>query len=275
MDLTQEAIELLLKTGRAQNEAHTGDDGIRYFIKPDGNPVSLAGMYKPQWIRQRVQFEDCESFAKYFNRFKNADSTIFASVEDTEAEFTAILDYHGAEAHRGDHVTTYRTLSTPEWKAWQSANRKHMAQIEFATWLEDNSHLFVAPPGETNAPSGADLLELVKSLHGHQNASFNTALRLDNGAYSVKYEESIDVRGTIKADSLTLPPFIYGGFPLFQGMPGYLVKARLKTRIENRKLVLFFETVAVEKTVRDCIDMIVDRIEEKTEQTILMGAPVA
>jgi uncharacterized protein YfdQ (DUF2303 family) len=283
MSLPKESIELLLATGRAQLAVQKGDGGEAFFIKPDGNPVSLKQFFSPTRIRQTVSLASANSFCEYFNRFAGSESMIFAEVDSDSANFVAILDYHAPAVVEScsngpnycEHVAQYETEPTPEWKAWLGANRKAMNQVDFATWLEDNLHLFVTPPADKNAPSGADLLELVKSLHGHQTAQFNTALRLDNGAYTVKYEEAIDVRGTIKSDSLTLPPFIYGGFSLFEGMGGYLVKARLKTRIENRKLVLFFETVALENTVRDCLKLVAKEIEEKAERKILLGTPTA
>lgn len=281
MSLPKESIELLLATGRAQMAVQKGDDGVPFFIKPDGNYVSLAHFFAPTRIKQSVSLASADSFCEYFKRFAGSQSMIFAEVDSDSANFVGILDYHDPSpivdsvnaANYCEHVAHYETEPTPEWKAWLGANRKAMNQVDFATWLEDNLHLFVTPPADKNAPSGADLLELVKSLHGHQSAQFNTALRLDNGAYSVKYEEAIDVRGTIKSDSLTLPPFIYGGFSLFEGSGGYLVKARLKTRIENRKLVLFFETVALENTVRDCLKLVAKEIEEKAERKILLGSP--
>jgi len=281
MSLPKESIELLLATGRAQLSVQKGDDGEAFFIRPDGQPVGLKNFFAPTRIKQTVSLASAHSFCEYFKRFASTSSLIFAEFDSDSAKFVAMLDYHTPspiedgdnEPDYCEHVAHYETEATPEWKAWLGANRRPMSQVDFATWLEDNLHLFIAPPSDKTAPSGADLLELVKSLHGHQSAQFNTALRLDNGAYTVKYEEAIDVRGTIKSDSLTLPPFIYGGFSLFEGTGPYLVKARLKTRIENRKLVLFFETVALEKTVRDCLELVGKAIEEKTQRAILLGTP--
>lgn len=279
MSLPKETVEYLLATGRAQHPVFHGNTGNAFFIKPNGTPISLKQFFAPTRIKQTVSLASADSFCEYFARFAGPESIIFAEVDNDSAKFVAMLDYHTPTAE-GDntpnyceHVAHYETEQTPEWTAWLGANRRFMNQVDFATWMEDNLHLFVSP--DKTAPSGADLLELVKSLHGHQTAVFNTALRLDNGAYTVRYEEAIDVRGTIKADSLTLPPFIYGGFSLFNGMGPYLVKARLKTRIENRKLVLFFETVALEKTVRDCLGLVAKEIGEKTKRTILFGSPTA
>lgn len=141
--------------------------------------------------------------------------------------------------------------------------------------------LFVQPKdpdtGEpiSGVPSGAELLELVRSLHGHQNARFNTHLRLDNGAYSVAYEEEVQVSGTLvnKPGSLTLPPMIMGGFAVFEGASGYQVPARLKTRVSERRLSLWFETIALHKIVRESVDAIVAQVAEATMIKPLLGTP--
>lgn len=279
MDLTEQAIEKLLTTGRAQIPVTTEGSAEAYFIRPDGQPVSLASFYDPQRIKRTVTLLDANSFALYVNRFKDPWSVIFANVGDDAATFTAILDYHGM--HDGaapmpdfcDHVAKFTTQLTPEWKAWKAADRKPMSQVDFATWLEDNLNLFTS--GAESAPTAGDLLELVQTLHGHQNARFNTALRLNTGAYSTNYDEDIEVKGTIstKAGSIELPRFIVGGFPLFHGCAAYRVDARLKTRIEARKLVIYFETVALPKLVRESLLGVVAQIEDTTKIKPLLGNP--
>ncbi len=277
--LPKETLQLILDTGRGQNAVQKGDTGDAFFIRPDGSAQSLRQFFKPTRVEAKVNLTDADSFCEYFKRFSTNDSMIFGNVTSDGATFRSIMDYHGFPADPDqlvadycDHIATFSTKKTPEWEAWLKANRKPMSQIEFATWLEDNLHLFAAPKdGAQEAPSPADLLELVKSLHGHQNATFNTSIRLDNGAHSCSYEEAVNVQGTMRGGAVVLPPFVYGGFPLFQGMPGYLVQARLKSRIENRKLVLFFETVALEKMIQDCLDIVIERIEEKTERSVLIG----
>ncbi len=272
--LAKETLQLILDTGRGQNAVQKGDSGDAFFIRPDGNAQGIRHFFKPTRVEAKVNLTDADSFCEYFKRFANPASLIFGNVHPDGATFRAIIDYHAPSDAKPtpdycDHIATFSTKKTPEWEAWLKANRKPMSQIEFATWLEDNLHLFTVAKEE--APSAADLLELVKSLHGHQNATFNTSIRLDNGAHSCSYEEAVNVQGSVRGGAVVLPPFIYGGFPLFQGMPGYLVQARLKSRIESRKLVLFFETVAMEKMIQDCLDIVIERIEEKTERTVLIG----
>lgn len=285
MSLTVEAIDKLLATGRAQHEIIHPPEGDSYVITPAGTLLDVSKQYWPKYIRQAVTLSNAQSFAQYVNDYKGAigisESVIFASVTDQNAVFTAILDYHASavgeatpEPSRCAHRATFQTKETEEWKVWKAANRKMFTQVEFATWLEDNANLLVSPEG-SGAPAGNDLLELVRSLHGHQNARFNTNLRLNNGAYSVAYEEDVEVKGMIasRPGSLDLPPIIMGGFSLFEGAAAYQVPARLKTRISERRLVLFFETIALHKIVRESIDAIVAQVAEQTKIVPLIGTP--
>lgn len=287
--MTQEAIQLLLNTGRDQNSIGLNPGGDPFFITPGGEAKSLATLFPPRRIKQTVTLIDAGSFVDYVNRFKSPDTLIFAQVSETAATFTAVLDYHKPTEAKPDycqHRATFTTLPTPEWSAWLKANRTPMDQVTFATWLEDNLNLFVVPNDASgkplpDVPSGADLLELVQTLHGHQNARFTTALRLNTGAYSVNYDEDIVVQGssTSKPGALELPKQIVGGFAIFQGGDNFAVPARLKTRISERKLMLHYETINVPQLIRDNLigdeqhPGIVRQIASKTGILPFLGTP--
>lgn len=274
--MTQEAVELLISTGRGQQAINLNPQGDPYFITPNGVAASLSPFFPPRRIKQTVTLLDAWSFVEYVNRFKNADTLIFSNVTEKDATFTAVLDYHEAqpEAPRYcQHLAKYTTIPTPEWAAWLAANRKPMTQVDFATWLEDNLKLF-ATPADSEAPSGAELLELVQTLHGHQNARFNTALRLNTGAYSVSFDEDIEIKGAIQSrpDKLDLPKEIVGGFAVFQGGEAYAIPARLKTRISERKLMLHFETISLPQLVRENIMAVVKQVADKTGIIPMLGS---
>jgi len=233
---------------------------------------SLEQYFPPTRIQQRVILLEAGSFIEYVNHFKGPDTLIFANVSETGADFTAVLDYHGAAPELDpaycSHIAKFTAIETPEWKTWKAANRQAMDQVKFATFLEDNLTLFVDP-------SGAALLELVKSLHGHRNARFTSSLRLDNGSYAVSYDEDISVRGTSSTQSgaLELPPVIKAGMRVFQGADAYEIPARLKSRCEERKLVLYFETIGLPTIVRESILLLVKQIEDGTSIIPLLGNP--
>lgn len=257
-EITKEALQLLLDTGKAQQAIQVNELGDPFFITPGGEAKGLVGFFPPRRIKQSPSFIDAGSFVEYVNRFKDEDSLIFANVTEASATLTAVLDYHKQDLTPDycQHRATFTTLPTPEWAAWLKVNRQPMDQVTFATWLEDNLNLFVQPKDSTGkpdktVPSGAELLELVQTLHGHQNARFNTQVRLQTGAYSVNYEEDVDVKGSVAGGVIALPPKIVGGFAIFQGGDAFQVPARLKVRVTERKMMLHFETIGVPQLIRD------------------------
>lgn len=278
--IENEAIETLLATGRGQQSVQLNAEGDPFFVKPDGTAVGLKQFFLPRRIEQTVTLLDAGSFAEYVNEFKTGATRIFVNVTEKDAAFTAIIDYH--KSFLGDvglpdycrHVARFTTLPTPEWQTWLAANRKPMNQVEFATWLEDNLPLFVSP-ADSDAPSGADLLELVRTLHGHQSARFNTALRLNTGAYSVNYDEDVEIKGTCttKGGSIELPPQIVAGIKVFAGTDAYEVRARLKSRISERRLALHFETISLHVIVRESIMAVIKQVATETKITPLLGIP--
>ena len=275
MDMTKEYLDRLLTLSRERPDIiEPKDGGDQFLISADNKPVDLSAFFKPNRIKQHVTLLDAQSFIAYVNTYKSKEGTaIFANVGNESATFKAVLDYHSSTPEFCSHVAEFKTQITPEWQTWLSANRKPMGQVEFATWLEDNLSLFVSPEG-SGAPSGAELLELVTTLNGHQNATFNSSLRLKNGAYSVSYDESIEVKGTIvsRGDSLELPPRISAGIKLFHGCPAYQVDARLKTGIKERKLTLWFETIGLPQMVRENLLNVVEQVEEQTKIKAYIGS---
>ena len=270
--ITKETLDTLIGLGAKAPTVLTADGAEPLVALPSGQSVkSLAEFYPPTRIKQKVTLLEAGSFTDYVNRFKTDNTLIFSNVTENGVDFTAVLDYHGAAPELKpayvNHVAKFDAIETPEWKVWKSANRKPMNQVEFATFLEDNATLFVDP-------SGAELLDLVRSLHGHRNARFNAALRLDNGAYSVSFDEDIVVKGTstTKNGEFELPPVIKAGLAVFQGADAYEIPARLKSRCEDRKLSLFFETIALHKIVRESILLLVKQVSEKTGIVPFLGA---
>ena len=268
-------LDRLLEIGGAYAVTRRERDGDPFAIVPSGWSVeSLAKLCPPSRIRHRVQLLESGSFIDYVNRYKTADTLIFAKVTDEAGEFKAMLDYHGAapalKAAYCEHVAVFTPFRTVEFDAWMKADRVKLGQMEFAVWLEENAALLVEP-------TGAELLELVTSLHGHTEARFNQTFRLVDGGCRLQYDEDIVVRGssttTSKPGDLELPALLRAGIAPFNGMPVYPVTARLKTRIDNRKLSLWIETVDVHKIIRDSLLLTVRAIVEKTGLIPLIGIP--
>lgn len=283
-ELNKETINRLLELGVTNPTVNHPKEGDPYIVIPSGmNVAGLAAMFPPARIKSQPALRDAESFVAYVNRFKTDNTMVFADLTLEEnsivgALFVAILDYHGPapelKAARCNHMATFRTLNTPEWLTWMEMDRENFGQVEFAEWLEENLRLFTKPEG-SSAPSGAELLELVQSLHGHANARFTGTTRLQTGAYSASFEEDIEVRGggsALNQDKVALPKEVVAGIAPFQGGPAYEVHARMKVRVTDRRLTLRLETADVPKIIMDSIILLLQQVEAQTGIKPLLGA---
>jgi uncharacterized protein YfdQ (DUF2303 family) len=268
-----EVVNRLLELGAAKPGGQQFPGGDPFIVVPSGMKVeNLAGLCPPTRIRRAVSLLESGSFIDYVNRFKQDSTMVFADVGADSGKFVAVLDYHASapELKPGycNHTATFTPIKTEEFCQWMSANKKRMTQEEFATWLEENAAVLTEP-------TGAELLELVTTLHGRVDARFNQTIRLQTGGCKLQYDEDVTVRGTAgtssKPGEMELPAQIKAGIAPFQGSPMYEIRARLKVRTDNRKLALWFETIAPHKIVRDSLLLITKEIAEKTGIIPLLG----
>ena len=267
---------------------------------PGGEPVvclpanqkvqSLKQFFPPQRIERRVMLLEAGSFADYVNRFKTVATLIFAAVSETGVKFAAILDYHwpagmvpgmvpGETTYPApltpgycQHVAEFSAIETPEWKVWAGGDRKLFTQLEFAAFIEDNLGLFTAGTDD-KYPAGAPLLEMVKQLHGHKNARWERVWNPQTGAYTVRYDEEIEVKAAREqaSGSLDVPAMICAGAAMFQGGTVFEIPARLKTRTVDRGLTFGYEMANRPQVIRTSILQLVEQIGTATGIVPLLG----
>lgn len=296
--LTKDTLDTILQNSLRAMGPFQAKDGEQFIVTPNGEVKSIAFLSPPSRIKQTVALIDAGSFCDYVNRFKNPDTLIFATVTEHGAKLTAILDYHGAPARPTaetatelppvvppatvsipgmpmycNHRATLELIQTEDWKKWNAAEGQDnaMTQEEFAVWLEEHAYLFNGV--KDGALKGADLLQMVSTLFAKSNVRYNRAIRLSDGKNSLDYEEDTSVQGaTSTGGKVDFPPMINAGLQPFEGGPTYQVDARLKVRINQRALVIWFETCQKHKIVRDAVLGTVKMVTEKTGIIPLIGS---
>lgn len=235
-------------------------------VVPDGYEVKIPNMSQvEQWLMAPLRkkgtfaFADAESFIRYVNEHKNEDTRLFASIEDTGADFYGTLNFHGKEPSFNDHKCAMSLTPTREWKVWTGQNEKTMSQVEFATFLEDNADMFTTP-------SGASLLELVQTLEGKHNVAVNSAVKLQTGAIKFSYTEEVVLRGVSsnQAGDMEIPQILNVTITPFEGTAPYALKARLRYKIDNRKLTFWYKTIDAHLVVRAVCADLLQNIEKQT-----------
>lgn len=266
----------LLAAGGAIGEiVRTDYGGAPFVVVPEKYKIEKLAVL-PAFVPQGVKLIDVESFVAYVNRFISPGTVLFAQVTDDGCTITAHLDYHDSTRlpalvsaqEWSTHRAALVCLHSSEWKLWMANNgpEKKKDQTAFAMFLESNERLLVEP-------SGADLLELITTLEGKSEVRFNTAVRLNNGKAKLEYEEDVDLRGSTgtRQGNVEVPGVLTLALAPFVGMEPVPMRARLRYRIEGRKLSFWYETISPHLVVRDAAKAVLDGVRAQVKAPVLMS----
>lgn len=216
----------------------------------------------PLRIRQSSAFTDVASFVFYVNRFKLSASLLFAQ----EAALTCVakLDHSApSDPSWGTHDASVEFQLSREWQTWVAANGKRMDQVAFAEFLENNLP-------DIAEPAGAVVLEMARTLELKKGVNFASAVRLDNGQQQLTYNE--DIQGSAAKGTLALVDTFTLGLPPFERSALYKVTARLRFRLQESKLVLWFDLLRPQDVLRQAWDDALAQIGTETSLPVLNGA---
>jgi uncharacterized protein YfdQ (DUF2303 family) len=235
----------------------------RAVVIPEGWSVEdISKMLPPPpRVKQRVEILTLESLVAYALAFKTPTSAIFAN--ETDATYDVALDYHrrnaadvGPERGACDHVARYACPQSEQWTIWNANHAKAKTQLDFARFIEANLVDIVKPVS-------ADMLQIVLNLQVHKTAEFKGDMRLDNGQSKLSYEETI--RGNTKIGDLTIPDVFQLGLPVFIDGKRYAVDARLRYRLEEGKLSMWYELVRPVDVFRAAVKEVSDSLRKQLE----------
>jgi len=264
-----DALEAGMVAGEAKSTGGLGD--IPYAIVPEGAQLQSLEHLLPVPARTRAEpvFHTVEAFIAYVNRFKvdaddeTATTAIFGDPE--RLTLHAVLDYHapGAPAWRGHHAR-YTAPKSVEWTLWRSHSGKVHQQVDFAQLLEDNLVDIVNPPG-------ADILECCRNLRAHKDVQFVSAIDTTTGSRQFTYNQEITGQAS-RRENLSMPKEFNLGIPVLLGGEAYAVVARLRFRIKEGQLVLWYDLYRPEYIERDAFKDVCERIKTETEIEVWLGA---
>ena len=214
----------------------------------------------PTRTRQKLTVLDAESFIAYVNRFANDATAVFCNGPEGRT-FSAVIDYHQptSPAWR-DHIATYRCPTTIEWGRWKETDRKRMDQATFAEFIEENVRDITQRENEATDPSAADMLEISRTLEAKKNITFRQGTRLDNGQVQLTYNEEIDGRAG-EAGQLRIPEEFFIALKPFLGGDTFCVPARFRYRIQEGRLVMWYELVRADKVLEEAYNAVRNKIE--------------
>jgi uncharacterized protein YfdQ (DUF2303 family) len=231
------------------------------------------------------------SFIAIVNRFKDADSILFADSDPKKPSITGIFDYHPAgpdhrKARFGQHRAIYNFPLSEEWKAWTAKDGQPMNQGEFAAFLEDRIADVAEPNPEKMGDTArafaqklgldvgfvfpARLLQLSRDFAVHANEKVRTAINLATGEAQIQYEaEHVDQQGT----PLKIPGAFLLGLPVFKGGQPFEVAARLRYRVASGQISWWFNLYRIDLINDFAFKEAFDQAKRETGLPLLVGTP--
>lgn len=253
------------------------DDGLPFRILESGNIQIVERLCgQPTFRRGEVTFYEALSFSRFVKRFRNSTSVIFADAyfagTPTGPRFTAVLDYHpdGPEQNTAqwDLFRAYLPLRhTPAWTTWAGVNGKAMEQAVFAQHLEDNLPNIAEP-------SGALLVEIARTLEATTDVSWQSHIRADNGAHRFAFLETINGSAATKDGKIEIPAEFTLVLQPFEGSKEYAVKARLRYRLAQGSVKLWFDIVRLQDVLKEAFNDELLKIQtEVGDETPIYNGP--
>lgn len=260
---------LLLDTGMAMAKPIKNPDqhGQHFVIVPEGHKVeALPAAQAPKWPSTTVRLRDAASFIRYVSDHKAPNSRIYATVDP--AQFLAVIDDHlppmttdEKRANWREFRAEFKVPASREWLLWNGANRKHMSQLGFAEFLQDNLPDVVTPDGAT-------LLEMSLNFEASQAGSFVANQRMQDGSHNLQWRADNNASGTVK-----LPEQIALSIPVFENESPSMLYARLRYRINDGKLAIWYELIRPHKVLESAFQDTWKRIADGTGVPLLLGTP--
>lgn len=240
-----------------------------YTIIKESQQVHDLEQLLPNPVRKRdtVYLERADSFIRYVNAHKIPNTSAIYQTSDSKGEtsFKAIIDDHQIGENGTPNWQSHKVIYTPqtsrEWRVWNEWDKRDAPQEQFASFIEDNMPDIIEP-------NGSILLEIVRTLESKKNVHFKSGVRLDNGDFSIQYEETSTAKAGEKG-ALDIPQIIKLSIPVYDAGANYEVEARFRYRISDGRLRMWYELVRLHDIIKHATDIISKQIAEGIE-----GVPI-
>lgn len=267
MDLTEPAIQALLKRGAMDLSTVPTADGGHAVLVPQGYELEVIPPLEPPLthIKQHVTFYDVPSFNQYVKQFQNNATTIYAQTarqSSGDTAITAVFDSHTADqAGRCAHTAKFAPAYSEQWMRWTRA--KTMLQVEFAEFIEENRK-------DITEPNAAMLLDLVSKFKATKKVEYNSLVYQPNGDVIMGWDERTE---GANGQPLNMPTALKLGIPVFFKGPRYEVPVFLRYNIKDGKMYFTLKVDRGDYIEQDAFDAIAFEVAEASGLPVLNGKP--
>ena len=106
------------------------------------------------------------------------------------------------------------------------------------------------------------MLEISRGLQAKKSINFVSGFRLADGSHQIHYEE--EVKGTSAKGNIKIPEEFAIALPVFKNGTAYRVIAKLRYRIRDAQLIIWYELQNKEDVLDDAINGVTDDISKQT-----------
>ncbi|MDB5988886.1 MAG: hypothetical protein JWQ10_289 [Herbaspirillum sp.] len=254
----------------SQAARSVGPDDVPFVIVPEGYEVHdlEKTLQRPMRKRGTATFNDAASFVDYFKLHQMA-SRIYGQVEPPK--FIAVMnDNRKDEPGWGDHRAVYNCPLSKEWLEWKKFAGQPRDQIAFSEFIESHTPDIISTANDE--PTGAMMLEVATSFKAQKKVNFASGQRLDNGQVDFVFQEEIQGQAGSKGH-IKVPERFYIGIPVFEGGAPYRIEAKLRYRLKDGSLSMWFDLVRDHKVQEAAFMDIWKEIADGTSTTIWRGVP--
>lgn len=264
--MTQDNFQLVAEQAMAAQQPRVftdaSGDSKPFVIIPEGYAVhDIEQLFpSPQRKRGSRNFKDVGSFIRWIAEHQTEATHVFG--DKLKPSFKAVFNDNAATPGWGDFIASYACPLSTEWKKWSGHDGKVMTQADFAKFIEDNSL-------DCRLPASADMIEISRSLEAKKKVNFASAIRLSDGQTQFTYEE--DIQGTASKGRLSVPETFEIAIPVLEGGDLYALSCRLRYRIADGKLVMWFDLERPHKILEAAANQVWADIEKGTGLVIFHG----
>lgn len=221
-----EAIEKIVGLGARAPTPIPLADGGQAVLVPDGYTAErFAPLEQPlPRIRQSVNMHDAASFVAYVNRYKTAETRLFAEpgfLANGQAHVVAVIDYHEpGSAKYGAHVANYVPRYSDQWRFWHKLCGAPLKQVAFAELIEEAR-------ADIRDPEAANLLDIVRTFKANKKVDFDSVVYQPGGDVRLAYTEQTQQQGS----SGVLPETMTLGIPVYFRGTVYAVPVFVRYRV--------------------------------------------
>lgn len=255
---------------------------------------------RPERMKGTANITTVASFIDHVNRFKDANSTIFADVESrTAPRLLAVLDYNEQPTHAdtgdeltagaprfGEHRAQYKFPVSDQWKAWTAKPIENIGQVEFAEFLETRIMDIMDPASLDSENKGTlaafcrqlgiklaspqALMELSRGLTVHADHKVVQYVNVGTGEAQISFGET-------HTDATGAPVKVSGGFaiaiPVFRDGPAYQIPVRLRYKVAGGQVKWTLQPQRIDEVFDDAVSESVNNVTTKTSLPTIYGTP--